>query len=480
MHSQKMTILLFFMAIAVAVFAAKRADTATVIIEQPDGSVSAEADTRCNNACHDITVGSQIFTPKITADLGSLEVFTSAFRTNSSNFETNDCYLTLYNEDTGALLASSDNRFHGYDCAGDLLFSFQNSQPPLHAGNRYRWDYTFGTQNFSGISFLGSINSKIGGSFNVQPVAEAKFIAFSIIAPPTEVEQSLLGSTSSLKIRGVIDSSTIMFGAMLPSVATDTLQLQVELEPSYAAFKDRPNWESPFGSSGLRTTVSASDIPNGAYHWQARSADTLGNASAWTTPRGQLQRPAFTVYAPPFDVVLQDFTTAYTKNTQPTPCYGDGTAFSCALSPAFTHYSVGSPFEITKIVFDARNDGSNNCDGNGHYGAVITAENTTSSAIIATSTNSILLGCGGTTLNDAELDFQNETIPSDFYLTFSAFDGPLQGGSALSLSNLTIYTTSTSETAEPTSTPTSTMGKEPVVIVPGILGSKLNRISDGK
>src|ERR1700753_3001113 len=76
------------------------AHAAVVVAQQVDGSLSGSVTTDCNNSCSHTTVGSQIFVPSTTANLGSLEIFTSNFRTNSSNPATNNCYINIYNQDT--------------------------------------------------------------------------------------------------------------------------------------------------------------------------------------------------------------------------------------------------------------------------------------------------------------------------------------------------------------------------------------------
>ena len=417
-------------------FVTNRAHAASVLVQQTDGSISAGIGGRSGGAAD------QVFTPTISSPLGAIELFTANFGTASANPDTNGCGLSLFDDETGAFLASADNGFSGFRCAGDLVYTFQNSQPFLQAGHRYRWEFSI-SGFFAGVSIFGSPNDTVGGAFSVPPVVNAKFTAFATIAAPASLTQ--IGDTVPIPDRAVTNASNITLGAMLPSALPDSLQLQVELEPSYIPFKNVPNLVSAFVNSGTAASVSTSTLPISGYHWQARSADALGHVSFWQTIANPPSTADFLVHNPSSNIVLQDSVTGYGIGTTPNPCFGDGSVFSCALAPSFNNYLVAAPFPIAKITFDWHNGGGNNCDGIGNYGAVITSASTTNS-IIATSTNTIYMGCAGFgsgTGGAGELDFTGQIVPASFYLTFGAFDGALQGGSGISVSNVTVYAAST-------------------------------------
>ena len=383
--------------------------------------------------------------------------------------------MTLYDQENNTLLASSDNGFNGYGCAGDLMFTFKNSLPSLRAGKQYRWNYVFGGQNFSGITFA-------------ENDTDTEFTAFAAIIPPTFLGQFLsVGTTTPIAPSGTASASTVTLAATLSAPLPDSLQLQVELEPMQVPFTGTPNFMSDFTQSDSSAQVVAAKLLNSGYHWQARSADTVGNTSRWQTPDGAPEDPDFYIHDPSTGIMLQDNTTSYGTSAQPNPCYGDGTIFSCAFSPSFIHYQVSAPFVISKITFDWNNSGGNNCDGVGNYGSTITDGPTVNSAVIATSTNTVYLGCANSASHGTvELGFASATIPSNFYFTLSAFDGGLQGGSTISVSHVAIYGTTVASSTDATSTSSNSNStstspqKTPIVIVPGILGSKLDRISDKK
>jgi len=442
---QMLSLRLCLMVGAVAVmdlFVIGSAHAATVIAEQADGSISIGIASGCDNGCSNVTFGSQVFVPTISANLGSLEVFTKDFTTLSRNPGTNNCYVTIYNQDTNTLLASSDNGFTGSGCAGDLLFTFQSSQPFLQVGTHYRWDFVFGGQNFTTLTFLGSPSNTVGGLFNRMADTNAKFTAFETVAQPISLNQFQSDGVTPISEGGTTNGSSVVLSAVPASASPDSLQFQIELKPSYVPFTNQPNLLSGFVTSGSVASVSAPGLLNGGYHWQVRSADQHHNTSPWQTMSSPAAGADFVVRDLLSDVVLQDSTTSYNISAAPNPCFGDGSLFSCALSPLFNNYTVGSSFAITKVTFNWQNMGFNNCDGLGHYGAIITSGNLRDS-IIATSTNTVYLGCAGfdhTAGGTRELDFTGQTIPANFFLTFGAFDGAVQGGSEISVTNVAVHT----------------------------------------
>jgi hypothetical protein len=205
-----------------------QAYAAPIIVQQTDGSVSVGTGTNCNNLCAPVVVGSQIFTPTASGNLGSLEVFTANFSTGSLNPSANQCYINLYDEDTSTFIATSGNTYFGFGCAGDLMFTFYGSQPLLQVGTHYRWDYLM-TGLFPTITFLGSASNTVGGIFSVPPVVNAEFTAFAMIEQPTSLLQS---SGTTIPESGITSASSVTLSAVLPAVSPDSLQLQVELEPT--------------------------------------------------------------------------------------------------------------------------------------------------------------------------------------------------------------------------------------------------------
>ena len=138
-------------------------------------------------------------------------------------------------------------------------------------------------------------------------------------------------------------------------------------------------------------------------------------------------------------VIVNDTQTQYVIGIQDgsDPCWG-----TCDLSPSYNGYTVSSAFAITKVTFQWYNYGGNNCDGIGNYGAVISNVNN-AGGVVATSTNTVYLGCagfGGGESGGDELDFGGDSVPSSFYLDFLSFDGGLQGGVGIVVYDVEIWT----------------------------------------
>lgn len=403
------------------------AEAAPVLVRQTDGSVSAPTGTGCSNGCAPSVVGSQVFTPAVPGNMGSLAVFTTNFSTGSLNPSTNDCFINLYNQDTNTLIATSDNQYFGSGCAGNLLFTFYGSQPSLNTGVHYRWDYLL-WGDYPTITFLGSAANTVGGAFSVSPVVNAEFTVYAMIASPTSLTQT--GSITIVE-GGTTSASSIMLGATLPSSVPDSLQLQVEIQPEWVPFQNQPNLDGAFVNSGTATSAMTAALTDGGYHWQARSADTFGNVSFWQTISSPPAIADFFVYNPASNIILQDNTTNYSIG-------GIGCSGTCDLSPSYNHYIAPQSFNITKITFNWVNVGYE-IYGSGTYVAAISTSNN-SGGILATSVNSVSMGCFSPycTVQSGELDFVGQTIPASFYLDFYAIGGGLQGGNGITVSNVEI------------------------------------------
>jgi pimeloyl-ACP methyl ester carboxylesterase len=137
--------------------------------------------------------------------------------------------------------------------------------------------------------------------------------------------------------------------------------------------------------------------------------------------------------------IVNDTTTHYTGGSgENNPCWG-----TCDLSPSYNGYAAPAPFSITKITFSFTNLGYNNCDGIGHYGAIISS-NGSASGTTAVSTNNVYMGCAGLSLSgglggSAELDFAGQIIAPNFNLDFATVDGGVQAGAGITVSNVEIW-----------------------------------------
>jgi hypothetical protein len=87
-------------------------------------------------------------------------------------------------------------------------------------------------------------------------------------------------ATTTIPEGGITTEGTVVFGATLYSMGTNTEQLQVEIKPVGIPFTNIPTATSSFISPGnFATTSYAGD--NGSYHWQARVVDSNNASSSW-------------------------------------------------------------------------------------------------------------------------------------------------------------------------------------------------------
>jgi hypothetical protein len=263
-------------------------DQSVALVEQEDDSISTTFQSNCDNTCSNIVFGSQVFVTSATAPLGTLEIFTANFQTDSRNPDTNDCYAAISDQDTGQFLARSDNGFTGFGCAGDLVFDFTGSEPLLHAGTHYRWDFIFGSQNHSVLAFLGSPSDTVGGAFSKFPVVNAKFIALASIPDPlsSSLRQLRNDGVTDIASGQTIQEPATQFSASFSSSQFSfpiTLQLQIEVRPMAIPFSevfDDGIVTSISGSTGTQIAVSRINA-DGLWHWRARFVDSQGNVSRW-------------------------------------------------------------------------------------------------------------------------------------------------------------------------------------------------------
>jgi RHS repeat-associated protein len=319
--------------------------------------------------------------------------------------------------------------------------TFSSLDISLVPSHYYRLDTYDGLQNAS-VVLLGTNSmgvamydvfsygyGRIEHDYQFYPYIESNIVPLS---PPSSMRQ--LDGALPIIEGGTTSSTSLTLSAVLPSASSGSLQVQVELEPSSVAFTNQPNLTSAFVNSGAVASVVASGLIAAGYHWQARSADTLGNVSSWQTISSKPADADFFVYNPTSGIVLQDTTTRYAFAGQ--SCSG-----TCDLNPLYNHYVAPQNFNITKITFNWSNSGYITY-GNGNYVAAISSTNN-SAGIIATSVNSVSIACaspiGCSSTYSGELDFNGQIIPANFYLDFYAIGGGLQGGNNITVSNMEIW-----------------------------------------
>ena len=231
------------------------------------------------------------------------------------------------------------------------------------------------------------------------------------------------------------------------------VKLQIELEPFNQAFTNTPNIESGFALSGSLITMSTSTLIDGAYHWQARIIDEQNSSSPWQEFGANGNVDFVIKTSATFPEVYADTITLFSVQNN----FAGGCCANFIMGTVAYHLPAG--FLITSILVNNSDSSGNNHSGSGNVRAWLYDVNNN---VIASSTNSCY-GEGGC----AVFNFNGELIPQDFKLSLVG-DDALQGGASFTIRNVTFF-------GNPATPP-----REPVIIVPGIMGTRLNRVSDGK
>src|SRR6185503_5591091 len=126
-------------------------------------------------------------------------------------------------------------------------------------------------------------------------------------ADPANLAQLRDGGTVSIAVGGVSSSVTGLFTAVVadPDPA-DQLRLEVEVRPLGTTFAGTPTGSSTPTASGADAQASSTGLAdNVSYHWQARTVDQTGRASAWVTFGGNAESEAdFRVAVPPTQITF--------------------------------------------------------------------------------------------------------------------------------------------------------------------------------
>jgi hypothetical protein len=93
---------------------------------------------------------------------------------------------------------------------------------------------------------------------------------------------------STIVAGGSTGTSSLLFRATGHDANSgDTLRLQVEVQPFGTPFQNNPSPTStaspaPNASGGVMLSATVTNLSNGSYHWQARTADQTGRLGPWT------------------------------------------------------------------------------------------------------------------------------------------------------------------------------------------------------
>ncbi|MBI2034067.1 MAG: hypothetical protein HYT13_03150 [Candidatus Liptonbacteria bacterium] len=290
--------------------------------------------------------------------------------------------------------------------------------------------------------------------------------AFPLRRPEALAQQELV-STTTIPEDGIAKTSQLVFSGTPNSPFADAVQMQVEVRPFEEPFTgadDGGILKSNFLPPGNLATVSTANLPDGPYHWRARTVDVSGNISLWQE-FGEQGNVDFVVSTRDklFNQILDQGSSdiSYPGNTN--------------------WYELGTGFRGTIRSLTFRG----NTDSNEPYASSISLEEFNDPAygslnqVLLISDNAPFTG----TLSDVRIDGLNITLqPNKYYrlVTSNARQNVsvrLRGTNAIGRARVVqclfntgclniFYTFYPYIVAEGV--------REPVIIVPGITGSKLN------
>jgi hypothetical protein len=133
-------------------------------------------------------------------------------------------------------------------------------------------------------------------SYATNTESEADFVVNTNQSPtaPAELGQRQANGTTVIAIGGTATSATVVFrGTVSDPNAGQTVRLQVEVKPVGTNFTGTVSCESGLVSPGTATSCSVGSLAAGtSYHWRARTRDSQGATSAWTSFGGNAETAA--------------------------------------------------------------------------------------------------------------------------------------------------------------------------------------------
>lgn len=173
------------------------------------------------------------------------------------------------------------------------------------------------------------------GVYNGQPAlceltVKDIYFVLNVGGPPPQVSnltQLKPDRTTSITEGGTTTDSTLVFQSeLLAGSENFPIKLEVEVRKAGENFLGRATASSVFVFPGNTVSISTT-LPNGFYHWQARAVDTYGVASEWQE-FGVAGNMDFEVRAVPLHLISQTDSSALNNQYQSNPTQSLGTNLS--------------------------------------------------------------------------------------------------------------------------------------------------------
>lgn len=147
---------------------------------------------------------------------------------------------------------------------------------PLPGATSYHW-------RARAVDQTGATSPWIAYGGNSESATDFRVAVSLAPNPPSALAQLQSGDLTPIPVGGAASSNSIVITGLVSSAdGSQTVQLEVEVEPVSQSFSGQPNYASPFVPSNSTASVTVGSLTiNTSYHWQARARDFSGHASAW-------------------------------------------------------------------------------------------------------------------------------------------------------------------------------------------------------
>ena len=256
--------------------------SAAVIVSQSDDSV--------------FEIGSSGYGQSLGAGLsGDLMFIKIKYDSPCTDLYSGDPFRVIQLYEGSSVIAS----FGGFEKDGDFCTfkrmdnstNFTDTSLALLGGSSYHFIVMQNGPN-QGYGFFGSSDADSYPSGNIiryysggwnEGSGVLKDLYFELMGPNEEPIISSLSQRISQIEEGSGSSGSGVFGALAISQLDNDMRLQVEVKVFDAPFTGDEDGliEGGFGQSGARVEAEVSNLLEGQYHWRARAIDTEGNMSEW-------------------------------------------------------------------------------------------------------------------------------------------------------------------------------------------------------
>lgn len=147
---------------------------------------------------------------------------------------------------------------------------------PLAGSTSYHW-------RARAVDQTGVTSSWVAYGGNPESAIDFRVGALTIPNLPSVLSQLQSGDLTPIPVGGAASSNAIVItGVVSDPDVSQTVQLEVEVEPVGQAFSGVPNASSPLVANNSTAQVPVGPLTlNTSYHWQARTTDNVGVSSAW-------------------------------------------------------------------------------------------------------------------------------------------------------------------------------------------------------